>query len=92
MGKVIYRTIKNREDWFALTRFGNKKTFNKVKIVSPGEVKNHKFAIDETKSGFSCARVFAITSENNKYNIKYILSLLNSKVCKFFLQSFAPLK
>ncbi|GAH69571.1 unnamed protein product, partial [marine sediment metagenome] len=60
--------------------------------VTPGEVKNHKFALDNTKSGFSCARVFGITTDYNENNIKYLLSILNSKLIKFYLQSFAPVK
>lgn len=36
--------------------------FDKLKIISPGEVQSHNFCLDDTKSGFSCARVFAITS------------------------------
>jgi hypothetical protein len=55
------KTFHDRKDWYALTRFGTKKMFNQSKIVSPGEVKSHKFSLDNTGSGFSCARVFAIT-------------------------------
>ena len=55
-------------------------------------MKGHKFAIDISRSGFSCARVFAITIEDESYDIKYILTILNSKLIKFFLQHISPLK
>jgi len=32
------KTFADREDWYTLTRFGQKNIFDKVKIVSPGEV------------------------------------------------------
>ncbi|MBT7402282.1 N-6 DNA methylase, partial [Candidatus Woesearchaeota archaeon] len=86
------KTFANRKDWYSLVRFGQKNVFNKFKIVSPGEVKNHKFAIDTSKAGFSCARVFAITLKNEDYDIKYVLTILNSKLIKFYLRQIAPLK
>ena len=85
------KTFKNREDWYALTRFGRKNVFNKPKIVSPGEVKEHKFSLDKTGSGFSCARVFAITV-NTEISIYSLLSILNSKLIKFYLQRKSSLK
>ncbi|WP_430468432.1 Eco57I restriction-modification methylase domain-containing protein [Winogradskyella ouciana] len=85
------KTFKNREDWYALTRFGRKNIFNKSKIVSPGEVKEHRFSLDKTGSGFSCARVFAITV-NTEISIYSLLSILNSKLIKFFLQRKSSLK
>ncbi|WP_443633471.1 DNA methyltransferase [Candidatus Marifrigoribacter sp. Uisw_064] len=85
------KTFADRKDWYALTRFGRKTIFNRPKIVSPGEVKGHKFSIDTTGSGFSCARVFAITAENN-YPLTGLMALLNSSLIKFFLQRLAPVK
>ena len=86
------KTFADREDWYSLTRFGQKNVFEKIKIVSPGEVKEHKFCIDYSNAGFSCARVFAITIDDELFDIKYVLSLLNSNLIKSFLQSFASLK
>ena len=74
------KTFAERKDWYTLTRFGQKNIFEKEKIVSPGEVKEHKFCIDSSKSGFSCARVFAITIDNELYDMKYVLSILNSSL------------
>lgn len=87
------KTFADRQDWYALTRFGQKQVFKTQKIVSPGEVKEHKFGLDITGAGFSCARVFAITVDvENDCDIKYALCILNSTVIKYFLQSFSPLK
>ena len=66
--------------------------FNQPKIISPGEVQGHKFCLDYSKAGFSCARVFAITVENKDYDIKFVLAILNSEIMKSFIQSIASLK
>ena len=84
--------FKGKKDWFGLTRFGQKNIFEQIKIVSPGETKNHKFCIDDSKAGFSCARVFAITLNDVQYDLYYILAILNSSLMKTYLQSFASLK
>lgn len=78
--------------WYGLVRFGQLEIFMKSKIVTPGEVKHNKFCIDNTKSGFTGARVFAITIENESVDIKYLLALLNSKVVEFFMHHTASLK
>jgi len=85
------KTFKDRNDWYALTRFGRRNIFNQPKIVSPGEVKEHKFSLDKSGSGFSCARVFAITVDKH-LSILTLLSILNSKLLKFFLQRKSSLK
>ena len=55
-------------------------------------MKHNKFCIDYTRSGFTGARVFAITIEDDKVDIKYLLALLNSKVVEFFMHHTASLK
>ena len=85
-------TFKGRPDWYCLTRFGQFNVFNKLKIVTPGEVKQHKFCLDFTNAGFSGARVFAITIDNELFDVKYVLCILNSKLIKLYLQSFSSLK
>ncbi len=85
-------TFVGRSDWYCLTRYGQINVFNRLKIVTPGEVKEHKFCIDSTKSGYSGARVFAITIEDSFFDERYILCLLNSTLMKSFLQSFSSLK
>ncbi|MBW1649808.1 MAG: class I SAM-dependent DNA methyltransferase [Deltaproteobacteria bacterium] len=86
------KLFADKEGWFSLTRFGQKSIYNQLKIVSPGEVKDHKFCIDRSGAGFSCARVFAITISNDELNINFVLAILNSLVTKFFIQSRASLK
>lgn len=82
----------DRVGWYGLVRFGQLETFMKPKIVTPGEVKHNKFCIDNTKSGFTGARVFAITVEDETVDIRYLLALLNSKVVEFFMHHTASLK
>ena len=90
--KDTRKFISNQKGWFKLTRFGQKNVFNEIKIVSPGEVKEHKFCIDYSKSGFSCARGFAITINDKDLDLRYLLSLFNSNLIKYYLQSMASLK
>ena len=85
-------TMEEKGHWYGLVRFGKKEMFDKLKIISPGEVQNHKFCLDNTKSGFSCARVFAITINSIDYDIKYVLGIMNTNIMRNFIQSIASLK
>lgn len=85
-------TFKGRKDWYCLTRFGQLDVFNKNKIFTPGEVKDHKFCFNSSLSGYSGARVFAIVIDEKNYDLKYVLCLLNSDLMKSYLQSFSSLK
>ncbi len=82
----------SRDDWFGLVRFGQLRVFQTQKIVTPGEVKHNKFCIDDTRSGFTGARVFCVSVVDEKIDIKYLLALLNSKVVEFYLHHIAPRK
>lgn len=86
------KSLDKDGNWYKLTRFGQKQVFNTPKIVSPGEVKNHKFSIDNSNSGFSCARVFAITIQNENLSLNSLVAILNSSIIKYYLQSKASLK
>lgn len=86
------KTFKEKKDWFGLTRFGQLEIFKREKIVTPGEVRENKFTIDMTGSGFLNARVFCIIIDDKKYDIRYVLGMLNSKIIEFFLHKTAPLK
>ncbi len=86
------KTFADKKHWYGLTRFGKLENFLQKKIVTPGEVREQKFTIDDTKSGFLNARIFSILINDDNYDIEYVLGLLNSKVMRFFLQSIAPLK
>ena len=85
-------TFEGRDDWYCLTRFGQKKIFNREKIVTPGEVKEHKFCIDKSQAGYSGARVFGITIDKEDLSLEYVLCNLNSTLIKSYLQSTASLK
>lgn len=86
------KTFADKKGWYGLVRFGRLSRFQKKKIVSPGEVKHNKFALDETGSAFSCARVFSITAESNEVNIYYLLAFLNSKIAEFYMHNTTSLK
>lgn len=85
-------TFGQRIGWYGLIRFGKLSRFKKKKIVSPGEVKHNKFSIDITGSAFSCARVFSITSENERVSTEYLLGFLNSELCEFYLHTSCAVK
>ena len=85
-------TFEGRDDWYCLTRFGQKKIFNRDKIVTPGEVKGHKFCIDRSHAGYSGARVFGITIDKEDLSLEYVLCNLNSSLIRSYLQSTASLK
>ena len=86
------KKMGDTKGWYSLVRFGKYQTFHKPKIVTPGEVKENKFGFDETGAGYSGARVFGITAENENINIKVLLAILNSKLVELYLHSVAPLK
>ena len=85
-------TFEGRDDWYCLTRFGQKRIFSRDKIVTPGEVKGHKFCIDKSKAGYSGARVFGITIDKEDLRLEYVLCNLNSTLIRTYLQSTASLK
>lgn len=86
------KTFVDSNKWYSLTRFGQLEIFKKEKIVFPGEQKIPKFSIDINQSGYSGARVFAITLNENEINLKYLLAILNSKVITFVIHSTFPIK
>jgi hypothetical protein len=86
------KEVSENKAFYGLIRFGRYSIFKQPKIISPGEVSGNKFALDNTGSGFSCARVFAITIMEESFNIKLLLGLLNSKIVAYFLHSVCPLK
>jgi adenine-specific DNA-methyltransferase len=92
MRKDSRKAVSENKNWYSLIRFGQLSMFNKPKIVTPGEVKNSKFAIDESNSGYSGARVYGIVCENDKVNLNVLLGFLNSKLIQFYMHSVAPLK
>jgi len=86
------RTMGEKKGWYGLIRFGTQKKFDEIKIVSPGEVKRNKFALDTSKSAFSCARVFSINVKQAAIDIKYLLPILNSSIVEFYLHNNSSLK
>lgn len=76
---------KNNEDssdWFRLDRTREQWLFEDEKIVAPQRSKTNTFGFNNI-SWYSSADVYYIKTKDEKYNLKYILALLNSKL--FFL-------
>jgi adenine-specific DNA-methyltransferase len=76
---------QNNEDstnWFILDRPREEWIFNGEKIVAPQRSKTNTFGFNEV-SWYSSADVYYIKTKNKKYNLKYILALLNSNL--FFI-------
>jgi hypothetical protein len=86
------KNLENKKNWYGLIRFSQLDMFRKIKIITPGEVREHKFCLDFSGSGYSFARVYSIIVDDKEYDIKYVLGMLNSDVVKFFLRNNAPHK
>ena len=84
------REFSENKMWYQLTRFGTSSLFRRPKILTPGEVWQNSFCIDDEGLAFSVARVFAIISD--QVNLHYLLAILNSRLLEFQLQLAAPPK
>ena len=86
------KTVLQGRAWYSLIRFGQLQVFSKPKLVTPGEVKISKFALDESRSGYSGARVYGIVCNDDSISLHALLGVLNSRVVQSFMHSVAPLK
>ncbi len=65
--------------WWVIFAARNKEIFMGEKIISPQRSYSNKFSFNNT-NWFSSADVYYITKRDRELNLKYILSLLNSKL------------
>lgn len=73
------------DNWYLLRRGASHPTiFNDPKIVAPQRSKLNTFGYNEN-SWYASADVYFITAAKSGWNLKYILSLLNSKLYYFWL-------
>jgi len=86
------RSKVDEKKWYGIVRFGTYSIFKQPKIITPGEVSNNKFSLDITGSGFSFARVYAVTITDKTFDIYFLLGLLNSNLIEYYLHSVAPVK
>jgi hypothetical protein len=71
--------------WYRLERPRNKAVFDaKEKIVVPYRAERNRFAYDNEQYFNDGGDIRAIVMTDNKMNIKYVLSLLNSKLIDWF--------
>jgi len=82
---IIKIRNQNNEDsgtWFILDRPREEWIFEGEKIVAPQRSRSNTFGFNSV-SWYSSADVYYIKTNSKKYNLKYILALLNSKL--FFI-------
>jgi adenine-specific DNA-methyltransferase len=65
--------------------------FTKPKIVAPQRSSTNTFGYNEVP-WYASADVYFITEKNSDYSLKYILALLNSKLCYFWLYNMGKRK
>ncbi len=80
--KIRSGNNEDSSDWFRLDRTREQWIFEGEKIVAPQRSKTNTFGYNAI-SWYSSADVYFIKTKDVKYNLKYILALLNSKL--FFL-------
>lgn len=81
------------ERWYQLNRPREKWIYDSVKIIYPGTTNSPKFAIDNVKQLFRNARTYSfILKDISLTHYKYLLCLLNSKLCYYFISIKCPPK
>lgn len=81
-------TVKNEgRAWWRYSRPMHKDFYKYDKIWCSYRAKNNEFAFDEAKEFIGLTNTTAIFGNNNEYNLKYILALLNSKTLNFRYKS-----
>ena len=79
------REVKNNViKFFQLQWSRNESIFKAPKIVAPQRSRVNTFGYNEI-DWYAASDVFFITNTNSKYNLKYILALLNSRLYYFWL-------
>lgn len=79
----VKRWLKNG-NYFVLFNPKNEEYFTDSKIVAPYRSKINKFAYNESP-WFASQDVCFIYKKNGEFNLKFILSILNSKLCYLWL-------
>lgn len=81
-------TVKNEGHcWWKFNRALHKEFYNKQRIFTNYRNTTNEFALDENKKFIGFTNTTVIFDTNSELNIKYLLSLLNSKVLSFRYQS-----
>lgn len=85
--KKYYEILKNRVTdypWWCLDRPRKKSIFEGEKIICPQRSYENSFAYNDIP-WFSSADVYFITKKEKNIDLKYILGILNSKLCYIWL-------
>jgi len=81
------RTFKQiNRPWYALMRVGTPQDYFRDKIITLAVIKKVSFCIDKSKRLFPTGGTYGLISkDNSNLDIKYIYSLLNSKLFEYLL-------
>jgi hypothetical protein len=79
--------------WYALMYYEQAKFFSQPKILTPALTNKNNFTIDNNGNFFvlGTAGVYAAVPKPG-IDIKYLLGILNSKVCEYYLKKICPIK
>ena len=81
-------TVKNEGHcWWKFNRALHKEFYKYPKIITNYRNKKNEFALDEQNEYLGFTNTTVLFDTNEKYDIKYILALLNSKVLNFRYKS-----
>lgn len=80
----VLESAYKKGKWWALTTDRPNINFEGINIVCPQRSSKNTFAISE-KTFYSSADIYYISANKENYKMKYILSILNSKLIYFWL-------
>ena len=80
----VLKSAYKKGKWWALTTDRPNINFEGINIICPQRSSKNTFALSE-KTFYSSADVYYISLNKENYKIKYILSILNSKLIYFWL-------
>jgi hypothetical protein len=80
----VLESAYKKGKWWALTTDRPNINFSDIKILCPQRSINNTFAYSD-KECYASADVYYITQNKEEYSMKYILSILNSKIVYFWL-------
>lgn len=82
--RVRYKT--NPKHWYGFHRPRNMKLLEQKKIITSHAAKKPSFSLVEEKFYYN-QNIYGITLKGSNYNLKYLLALLNSNICNFFIRN-----
>ena len=81
---VMIKSAFRSGKYYCVSYARSKEIFRSEKIVCPQFSRTNTFAFNDTE-WFAASDVYFINKINKKYKLKYLLGILNSKLCYFWL-------